>query len=238
MTAVSTTHRAAGGAPRDGTAARAGALAMLPLVVAYAPFALVIGATVAKHGDAVAGWAGSWLIYGGSAHLAALRTLDQAGVVPAVLTGLLVNARLVVYSAALARRWTAQPRWFRVAAAGLIIDPTWAAADQHADRCPDADRQRRYFIAAGLTLGTGWSLAIAAGALVGTRLDGLDLGVVVPLCLLALVSDALSSGRSRWVIAVSAIVALLTAGWPEGTGLLAAVVAGAATGLALDRSRP
>jgi hypothetical protein len=40
------------------------------------------------------------------------------------------------------------------------------------------------------------------------------------------------------LIAVSAIVALLTAGWPEGTGLLAAVVAGAATGLALDRSRP
>ena len=86
------------------------------------------------HGAPLAGWAGSWLIFGGSAHLAAIRTLDQAGAVAAILTGLLINARLLVYSASLARRWRGQPRWFRVAAAGLIIDPTWAAAERHAGR--------------------------------------------------------------------------------------------------------
>ena len=74
--------------------ARDGALAMLPLLAAYVPFALVIGSVAADHGRPLAGWAGSWLIFGGSAHLAALRTLDQAGPVAAILTGLLVNARL------------------------------------------------------------------------------------------------------------------------------------------------
>ena len=60
---------------------------MVPLLVAYMPFALVIGATAAEHGSPVAGWAGSWLIYGGSAHLAAIRTLDEAGPVMAIITG-------------------------------------------------------------------------------------------------------------------------------------------------------
>lgn len=237
MTNPSTTNHAV--APADirvASAARAGALAMLPLLAGYAPFALVIGSAVAQHGAPLAGWAGSWLIFGGSAHLASIRTLDDAGAVIAILTGLLINARLLVYSASLARRWAEQPRWFRVAAAGLIIDPTWAAAEQHADQCTDLAQQRRYFIAAGLTLGSGWSAAIAAGALVGAHLGWLDLDIVVPLCLLGLVGSGLRSRGARSVIAVAASVAVLTAGWPAGTGLLAAIAAGGATGLWCDRS--
>jgi branched chain amino acid efflux pump len=217
------------------SAVRSGVLTMLPLVVGYMPFALVVGSVAADHGAPLAGWAGSWLIFGGSAHLAAIQTLDEAGVAAAILTGLLINARLIVYSAALAHRWADQPRWFRFAAAGLIIDPTWAVAEQHAERCADSAHRRRYFLAASLTLGTAWSLAIAAGAVLGARLDGLDLQIAVPLCLLGLVATALRTSGGRAVSAAAAASALVTIGWPSGTGILVAVVAGSATGLALDR---
>ncbi len=217
------------------SAVRSGALAMLPLLASYIPFALVIGSTAADHGAALAGWAGSVLIFGGSAHLAALRALDEAGPLAAILTGLLINARLLVYSASLARRWPTQPGWFRVVAAGLIIDPTWAAADRHAGRCTDLAQQRRYFLAAGITLGAGWSGAMALGALMGARLDWLNLQIFIPLCLLGLVGAGLRAANARSVMVVAAVVALLTAGWPAGTGLLAAIVAGCATGLANDK---
>jgi predicted branched-subunit amino acid permease len=230
----STSTTAVSGEMRVPSAARRGALAMVPLLTAYVPFALVIGSVAAEHGAALAGWSGSWLIFGGSAHLAAIRTLDEAGVVAAILTGLLVNARLLVYSASLARRWAGQPRWFRIVAAGLIIDPTWAVGERHASECGDLRQQRHYFIAAGLTLGVGWSAAIGIGALLGARLDWLDLDIVIPLCLLGLVGGALRTG-ARSVIVVAASVALLTANWPAGTGLLAAIGAGCATGLASDR---
>jgi predicted branched-subunit amino acid permease len=220
------------------SAARRGAMAMLPLLAGYVPFALVIGATAAELGSPLAGWAGSWLIYGGSAHLAALRTLDGAGAMMAILTGLLINARLLVYSSSLARRWTAQPTWFRFVGAGMIIDPTWAAADAHASVCRDPRRQRRYFIAAGLTLGIGWSTAIAIGAVLGARLDWLELDVVVPMCLMGLVGPELRARDSRSVIVVAASIALITAGWPAGTGLMAAIAGGCATGLAGHRRRP
>ena len=212
--------------------ATSGVLAMLPMAVAYAPFGLIVGTAVAEHGSPVAGWAGSWVIYGGSAHLAALRTLDEAGPVVAVLTALLVNARLLVYSAGLAQTWRGQPRWFRFAAAGMIIDPTFALA-QRAGR-DDARGQRRHFLASGLTLGAVWSVAVAVGALAGPRLDWLDIGIVVPLSLVAVLGDALGDGSGRRVVATGAAVALLTAGWPAGTGMLAAIVAGVVAG----RGRP
>ena len=215
--------------------ARDGVLAMLPMVAGLIPFALVIGSAVAAHGSPVAGWAGSWLIFGGSAHLATIRTLDDAGAVAAILTGLLVHARLLVYSASLARRWSDQPRWFRLVAAGMIIDPTWAAAERHAEQCSDPREQRRFFIAAGLTLGAVWSAAIAVGAVMGARLDWLDLDIVIPLCLLGLVGTALRAAGARSVIVVAAVAALITAAWPAGTGLLVAVVAGCGAGLASDR---
>ena len=70
--------------PVSGRRRARGAMAMLPLLAGYVPFALVIGATAAELGSPLAGWAGSWLIYGGSVHLAALRTLDGAGAVMAI----------------------------------------------------------------------------------------------------------------------------------------------------------
>jgi predicted branched-subunit amino acid permease len=208
---------------------------MLPLLAGFVPFALVVGAAVADHGSPLAGWAGSWLIFGGSAHLATIRTLDQAGPVAAILTGLLVNARLLVYSTSLARRWRGQPRWFRFVAAGMIIDPTWALAERHAEECTDPRERRRFFVAAGLTLGIGWSAAIGVGAFMGARLDWLDLEIVIPLCLLGLVGFGLRASGSRSVIVVAALATLFTTHWPAGTGLLIAVVAGTAAGLASDR---
>jgi predicted branched-subunit amino acid permease len=221
------------------SAGRNGAVAMLPLLVGYVPFALVIGSAAAESASPLAGWSGSWLIFGGSAHLAALRTLRTAGPAAAILTGLLINARLIVYSASLARRWAGQPSWFRVAGAGLIVDPTWAIAERHADDSVASDvEQRRFFLAAGLTLGMGWCAAIGAGVLLGARLDWIRLDIVVPLCLLGLVGGSVATRAARPGLLAAAVVAYVTASWPAGTGLLLAVVAGAVTGRISDGRRP
>ncbi len=211
--------------------ARAGVVAMVPFVLGYAPFALVIGAAVAKSGDPLAGWSGSWLIYGGSAHLAVLRSLD-AGLLVAVASGLLINARLLAYSASLARRWHDQPLWFRVVAAALVIDPTWAAAERHAAAGASDAAQRRFFLAAGAVLGVGWSTLIAVGVVAGGRLDAVDLEVVVPLCLAALVGPALRDAANRVPVIAAGSVAVLTSRWPSGIALLLAIAAGGLVGAA------
>lgn len=209
---------------------RAGIASMAPLVVAYVPFALVIGTAVADHGGLPAGITGTAVIFGGSAHLATIRSLERAGVAAALLAGLVVNARLVVYSVGLARRWRGQPRWFRLVAAAFIIDPTWAVAERLAEECPDPGRQRRRFLAAGATLGVGFTATVAVGVVTGTRLGMPDLEVAVPLCLVALVGPSLHRAEDRRVVGAAAVIALLTAGWPSGTGLLAATLGGCLAG--------
>lgn len=205
---------------------RAGIASMAPLVVAYVPFALVIGTVLADHGGLALGLVGTWTIFGGSAHLATVRTFANAGATVAVLTGLLVNARLFVYSAGLAHHWRRQPVWFRLAAAALVIDPTWAAAERHASDRPDPVAQRRQFLAAGITLGVGFSTTVAVGMLLGNRLPTGELTFAVPLCLVALVGPSLRQRTDLRVVVVAATVALLTQSLPWGTGLLVATAAG------------
>jgi predicted branched-subunit amino acid permease len=215
---------------------RAGAMSIAPLFLGYAPYALVIGSAVGAHGDPLAGWAGSWLIYGGSAHLSAIRTLEQSGVILAILTSLLVNARLLVYSASMAAHWRTQPRWFRIVGGALLIDPTWALAERRAGE-PGSDRARRaHHLGAAITLGVGWSALIALGVLVGDLLGGAGLEVTVPLCLMTMVAPKLRQPDTLVVVAVAVTVAILARGLPPGTSTLAAIAAGCLAGRPWSRS--
>jgi predicted branched-subunit amino acid permease len=224
---------------REWDEARRGALAMAPLIVGYAPFALVVGSILAAHGDHLAGWAGIWLIFGGSAQLATVRALDDGGVALAIATGLLVNARLVVYTASLAAHWRTQPRWFRLLGAALVIDPTWMAAERRTAE-PGTDRDmRQFFLGAGLTLGAAWCALVTAGMILGDRAAGwIDLEVTVPLCLLALVGPRLLERNGRATVLVAAAVAAATMSLPAGSGILLAIVVGVAAGLVTSGSRP
>lgn len=211
--------------------ARRGAAAALPLVVGYAPFALVVGNAIAQHAVPMAGWTGIWTIVSGSALLATITALDSGSAAIAALTGVLLNARLGVYSASLRTPWARQPRWFKAVAALLLIDPTWAIAEQRV-RAPGTDADRRaHFLGAALTLLVGWATMISIGALLGSTGGAVDhLGVTVPLCLVALVAPRLREHDTRPTVVLAACVAFVSLTWPSGTGVLAAVAAGAVVG--------
>ena len=204
----------------------AGVRSMAPMMVAYTPYALVIGSAVARIDDPVAGWSGSWLIYGGSAHLAALKGIGDGAFAMAIAVALLVNARLLLYSASIAPRWREQPVWFRLLGAAFLIDPTWALADQHAATGASPEAQRRFFLGAGITLGVWWSAMIAAGAMIGDRLPHVGLELVAPICLMSLIGTRVRDRSNRWAAVAAAATALLTSHAPAGTGLMAAIAAG------------
>lgn len=204
----------------------AGARSMAPLLVAYSPYALVIGSAVAQIDDPVAGWSGSVLIYGGSAHLAALKGIGDGAFATAIVVALLVNLRLLLYSASIAPRWRQQPVWFRLTGAAFLIDPTWALADQHASTGASPQAQRQFFLGAGITLGVWWSAMIAVGTIIGDRLPHVGLELVAPICLMSLIGTRVRDRSSRWAAVAAASTALLMSHAPAGTGLIAAIAAG------------
>src|SRR3954451_2407450 len=80
----------------------AGARAAVPFVIGLAPFGVAVGAAVAASSDPLAAWTGTFLLYGGSAQLAVLQVLGTDGPVwTAILLGVLIQARLLVYSGSL-----------------------------------------------------------------------------------------------------------------------------------------
>ena len=109
--------------PGHGSPLTDGARAVLPAVVAYVPFGLIVGAHVATSADPLVAWLGTFTIYGGAAQLALLDVLAAGGsVLAAAVTALLLQARLAVYSAALAPDWRAAPLRARLLAA--VPSPT------------------------------------------------------------------------------------------------------------------
>jgi predicted branched-subunit amino acid permease len=238
-TAIAATTGTSPGSParvRPASDLRDGAVTIAPLLIGFAPYAVVVGSVIGAHSAPAAGWAGIWLIFSGSAHLATLHALEDGSALLAALTGILVNARLLVYSASLASRWRHQPRWFRLAAAPLIVDPTWLVTDQRAQRPITPAAERRFFFGAALSLAAVWGALATLGMVLGSHAGGgLGLDVAVPLCLFVLVFPRLRDRTGLLIGLTTGAVAVMTASWPAGSGVLVAIVAGTLTGRLASR---
>jgi len=234
---TSTTTRPA--APRSAAADwRAGVRAAVPFVIGLAPFGVTVGAAVAASADPLAAWAGSFLLYGGSAQLAVLQVLGTGGAVwTAVLVGVLVQARLMVYSGGLAPLWSGARPWATVLGAATIVEPTWAMAE-HRLRTGGPAGARVHYAGAAATLTVGWTAAITVGALVG-RVPGLagHLAVAVPLCLVVMLAPHLRLPGGIAAVIAAAGTAVVARAVVPGFELLPAMAAAAVAGLLTERRR-
>lgn len=248
MTTTDLTHDAVRAGPhrRD---LRDGALAMAPLAAGYAPFAVAIGMAAGASRDPLAAWAGSLLIFGGSAHLLVIDLVDSgAGLWAAVAAAVVVNARLLVFSATLAPLWRGTSVLRRLLAAAVVIDPLWALTSRRAAQPGTAAEHRRYYAGAASVLVLAWPAAMGAGLLMGGSAAGGGSGAAsvgaasllamcVPACLAAVVGPHLRTSAGTRAVVAAVLVGWLTRGWPEGTGLLTAMAAAALAGSGPRRRR-
>lgn len=221
---------------------RQGAREMLPVLAALTPLALAVGVEAgAASAGAGAGWATGALIYGASAQLAAIGLLDAgAGPLTVVLAVIVVNARLALYSTAMAPDWAdAGPRW-RAVAAFLLVDPAYVTGREGYDDDTVSRRQAHdHYLGAALTLWVGWQVLTAAGLVVGDRVPAaLDLTFAVPLCLLSFVVKQVESRGQAVAAGAAGVVAVAGHDWPMTSGLLVAIGAGIVAGDLLHRKDP
>ncbi len=210
----------------------------LPLFVPAVPFAFVIGLAIIESGiSKFVGWSTSWLIFGGAAQLTLISLLGSgAAVAAAIAAALVVNARHLMYSAALAPVFQPQPTWFRWAGPYVLIDQVFALATLEAES--DAQTLRAYYIASGLTFWTLWQVTTALGLFLGPVIPvSWNLQFAVPLLFMGLIVIG-NDKASKWVAAfVGAMVTYLTAGLPSRSGLLVGAVVGILAGTLAERTR-
>jgi len=207
----------------------------LPVALSIAPFGLVIGATATQLGvPPPADMAAAATVFAGAAHFAPLTMFAAgAGVLAALGTAVLINARLLLYSAALEPRFRGQPRWFRWFGPALLIDQTYLMVLAR-DDLEDPARFRRYWLVSGGSLLASWVAMVGIGGvlfLVAATVGGFDPAALTPFAL------AFSAGSFLHVAVTDLLPDLHRAG-AEKRGLILALLGGLGLMLALMRLVP
>jgi 4-azaleucine resistance transporter AzlC len=210
----------------------------LPLYVPAVPFALVIGLAITESGVGnLVGWSMSWQIFGGAAHLTLVTLLGSgAAWVAAVTAALVVNARHLMYSAALAPTFQRQPTWFRWVGPYFLIDQAFALASIEMDTEPAVFRT--YFTTIGLVFWTLWLATVAVGLAVGPVVpEDWNLEFAIPILFLGLIVLGIDRAPKLVAALVGAGVTWLLAGMPSRSGLLVGAIVGILAGTMAERWR-
>jgi 4-azaleucine resistance transporter AzlC len=210
----------------------AGVRTVSPVMLGVVPFGLVAGAAAVQVGLPVSGAVAlSVVVFAGASQLAALELLGQAApAVVVVLTALVINARMVMYSASIAPHLEDEPLGWRALSAYLLTDQAYALS---VTRFAEDDVPRRWFyLGTAVPLWVVWQVCTVAGALAGASIpDGIPLSFAVPLTFLALLVPAVEDRSTAAAAVVGGTVATLGAGLPYNLGLLAGALIGIVVGV-------
>ncbi|RQR58662.1 branched-chain amino acid ABC transporter permease [Burkholderia sp. Bp9125] len=214
-----------------------GARDTIPMMVGAAPFGVIFGTLVS--GGPLAGWHGALMslaVFAGSAQFIALGLIAGSASFAVVLaTTLIVNLRHLLYSATLAPYVAHLPLRWRATLGALMTDEVFAVAYAHYRHFPPGAIGPYYFFGSGLAMYLNWQLWTLAGLGFGSAFPGLQslgLDFAMAATFIAIVVPQLGTLRYFAAAATAGVLACYWQGWPYKLGLLGAVAAGVAMGVA------
>jgi 4-azaleucine resistance transporter AzlC len=215
-----------------------GARTIAPVLLALLPFGVAFGATATESGlSALEALGMSVFIAAGAAQLAVLPLLSAgASVAVVVLTVLIINLRLMLYSASLAPHFRSLPLGWKGFLSYHLTDQAYAATitrfDAGETREPD---KRWYYLGVGLSVWTTWQAATMTGVFLGAwASEDWSLDFVLPLIFIALAVPAIKDRTTGATALAAGVAALVFAVLPLNLGLIAAALVGIAGGLAAE----
>ena len=167
-----------------------------------------------------------------------MQSFDAGNAVPvAAAAGLVVNARLIVYGAALGPWFRHESRRTRRLLAAFIIDPMLVVVTRRFELDDPGEHARsRYFLGAAACLFGTWLAATAVGMWAGAFIpDSLELQASADLLTVALLAVSVPSLPHRTAAAVALLTTIPAAGLPANTSLVVAVGAGVLAAGVVDR---
>jgi len=215
---------------------RAGVRDVSPLLLGIVPFGLVAGIAAVDAGLGLAEAVGlSVIVFAGASQLAAIELLAQNAPLAVVIgTAVVINVRMVMYSASIAPYLAEYGRRFRAGLAYLLTDQAYALSVAEYERTPDRTRWR-YYLGAAATLWVVWQITTVVGFVIGAGVpDAWGLTFAVPLVFLALLVPAMKDRPTVLAAVVGGAVAVAAAGLPMNLGLLTGAVSGIVAGLATE----
>ncbi|WP_297082910.1 AzlC family ABC transporter permease [uncultured Demequina sp.] len=220
----------------------AGTVAVSPLMPGAVVFGLAFGALIQVVGLPwwMAPYASS-TVTAGASQIAIVEALRQnAPMAIAVITALVINARLALYSAAMAPIFAAFPRRWRFALAYLMTDQSAAVTSMEVDKWPDPVRRRWFVLGVSGPFVGIWILGTTAGVILGPVIpESWQIGFIVPLMFIAVLVPGLRTWPGVAAAGISIATVLLLKDLPYGLNVLTGALLGIALGSFVpDRSHP
>src|SRR5918997_5701012 len=215
-----------------------GAKAMVPVLLALIPFAVAFGATAMGSGlSTLEALAMSVFVFAGAAQLAMIPLISAgASVAIVVLTVLVINLRMTLYSASLAPHFRRLPAGWKSLLSYLLTDQAYAAAITRFGEGRTGEPDKRwYYLGAAMAVWVAWQPAAMLGVFLGSRAsEGWSLGFVLPLTFIALALPAIKDRTTAAAALSAAGTAVLAAAMPLNLGLITAALVGVLGGLVAE----
>ncbi len=222
---------------RNSAAFRDGIKATFPTLFGVAAWGMVVGIAMIKaHLSLTQALAMTMLVFAGSAQLASLPLIAaHAPVWMIFVTALVVNLRFVIFSAVMAPHFI-HLKWRKRLLLGFWCGDlsTGLFLQRYPDEKP-APEKASYLTGLLIPNWLAWEIGSIAGIFLGHQIpEQWGLGFAGTLAILCITVPLVANRAALCGVAMAGAMALAGASWPYKLGLLAAVIAGMITALAMD----
>lgn len=197
---------------------------MLPIVSGVIPFGAVMGAATSTAGLSLTkSVLMNLFVFAGAAQLASLELMTKnATILVVVVTGLIINLRFLLYSAALSPIVQNEKPWTRLLGAYFLTDQSYAVMSAHESHFRNSHEAVQFYFGSCTCMALAWHLSVLAGFLFGNFAPtdwALEFGV--PLSFIVLLIPTLKRPSYYAVAVASGAFALVFHTLPYHLGLIA-----------------
>ena len=218
----------------------AGFRAMLPITTGVIPFGAVMG-TVCSEAQLsfFQTVTMNFMVFAGASQLAAVDLMVKHAESFVVLaTGLIINLRFMLYSAAISPIVQYSPYLVKLTSAYCLTDQNYAVLTAHSDKLKSNRETIIFYFGTSLCMILAWQLAVMGGYIFGNFAPSTwALEYAVPLSFVALTIPTIRNRKYFAVVLFSSLLSLTLSVMPYNLGLITTALTSIALGAFLTRQR-
>jgi len=196
---------------------------MFPVIPGMIPFGLIMGTVGITSGLSLPETMGlNFLVFGGASQLVAvdLMTKNTSSYL-IIFTGIIINLRFILYSAANSVFLKECSFLFKLMGAYLLTDQSYAVTSAKETELRSNTERIHFYFGCGLCMFVFWNLSVLLGCLFGNIVpSSLSLDFAVPLSFMALTIPALKSKSYYFIAIQSLVLSILFINLPFNLGLI------------------
>lgn len=200
----------------------------LPVLAPFSALFGIIAADIGLRFGEVLGY--SLLVFAGASQIATMTLIgDGAPLMIALLAGMALNLRMLLYSATMVEHFRGLPLWRRALASYVLVDQNFALSEQKFPQNPDWSKLDKwcYFIGVMSFILVPWHIFTILGYWGGQSFLGAwDISFALPLSFMAMVMPSIRTIPHVIGAVVAMIGAVFLHNWPYSLGLLMSAFVG------------